>query len=42
MPSVLIEVRKSYAPEQETALMEAIHAALREAFRLLPGHRTSG
>ena len=39
MPSVLIEVRNSYAPEQETALMEAVHAALREAFRLLPGDR---
>jgi len=39
MPSVLIEVRKSYAPEQETALMEAVHAALREAFRILPGDR---
>ena len=39
MPSVLIEVRKIYAPEQETALMEAVHAALREAFRILPGDR---
>jgi len=39
MPSVLIEVRRSYAPEQETALMEAVHAALREAFRILPGDR---
>ena len=37
MPSVLIEVRKTYAPEQESALMEAVHAALREAFRILPG-----
>jgi phenylpyruvate tautomerase PptA (4-oxalocrotonate tautomerase family) len=39
MPSVLIEVRRTYAPEQETALMEAVHAALREAFRILPGDR---
>ncbi len=39
MPSVLIEIRKAYAPEQETALMEAVHAALREAFRILPGDR---
>ena len=39
MPSVLIEVRQTYAPEQETALMEAVHAALREAFRILPGDR---
>ena len=39
MPSVLIEVRKTYTPEQETALMEAVHAALRDAFRILPGDR---
>jgi len=39
MPSVLIEVRKSYAPEQETALMEAVHAALVSAFRILPTDR---
>ena len=39
MPSVLIEVRKTYPPEQETALMEAVHAALRDAFRILPGDR---
>lgn len=39
MPSVLIEVRKQYTPEQETALMEAVHAALRKAFKILPGDR---
>jgi phenylpyruvate tautomerase PptA (4-oxalocrotonate tautomerase family) len=39
MPSVLIEVRKSYSPEQEMALMEAVHAALREAFKILPTDR---
>ena len=39
MPSVLIEVRKRYSLEQETALMEAVHAALREAFKILPGDR---
>ena len=36
MPSVLIEVRKRYSQEEEIALMEAVHAALREAFRILP------
>ncbi len=36
MPSVLIDVRKHYAPAQETALIEAVHAALREAFRIPP------
>ena len=36
MPSVLIEVRKIYPQEEEIALMEAVHAALRETFRILP------
>ena len=36
MPSVLIEVRKRYSQEEEIALMEAVHASLREAFRILP------
>ena len=36
MPSVLIEVRKQYSQEQEVALMEAVHIALREAFKILP------
>lgn len=36
MPSVLIEVRKQYQPEQELVLMDAVHAALVEAFRILP------
>ncbi|MEJ2061001.1 MAG: tautomerase family protein [Gammaproteobacteria bacterium] len=39
MPSVLIEVRKQYTQEQEIALMEAVHAALREAFKILPGDK---
>ena len=39
MPSVLIEVRRQYTQEQEVALIEAVHAALREAFKLLPGDK---
>jgi phenylpyruvate tautomerase PptA (4-oxalocrotonate tautomerase family) len=39
MPSVLIEVRRQYTTEQEVALIEAVHAALREAFKILPGDR---
>ena len=39
MPSVLIEVRRQYTREQESALMEAVHSALREAFKILPGDR---
>ncbi|MDB6062673.1 MAG: tautomerase family protein [Verrucomicrobiaceae bacterium] len=32
MPSVLIEVRTEYSQDQEVALMEAVHSALRKAF----------
>jgi len=39
MPSVVIEVRTNRAREQETALMEAVHAALMSAFRILPRDR---
>jgi len=40
MPSVLIEVRRQYTREEETAIMDAVHEALREAFRIPPGDRT--
>jgi phenylpyruvate tautomerase PptA (4-oxalocrotonate tautomerase family) len=40
MPSVLIEVRRKYTPAEETALMEAVHSALREAFRIPADDRT--
>lgn len=39
MPSELIEVRKQYTQAQEIALMEAVHSALREAFKILPCDR---
>lgn len=39
MPSVLIEVRREYTREEEIAIMEAVHKALREAFQILPGDR---
>ena len=39
MPSVLIEVRRQYTQEQEIALMETVHQALREAFKILPGDK---
>ena len=39
MPSVLIEVRRIYSKEEEVALMEAVHSALGEAFRILPGDK---
>ena len=40
MPSVLIEVRKHYSEAQEVAIMEAVHGALREAFKIPPHDRT--
>lgn len=39
MPSVLIEVRKQYSEEQEIALMNAVHSALQDAFKILPGDK---
>ena len=40
MPSVLIEVRRQYTHDEETAIMDGVHAALREAFRIPPSDRT--
>jgi phenylpyruvate tautomerase PptA (4-oxalocrotonate tautomerase family) len=34
MPSTLIEVRRPYGPEQESGLVEAVHAALVDAFKI--------
>jgi len=39
MPSVLIEVRQQYSSETEAGIMEAVHAALREAFKILQDDR---
>jgi phenylpyruvate tautomerase PptA (4-oxalocrotonate tautomerase family) len=39
MPTVLIEVRKAYAPDEEVAIMEAVHGALRQAFKIRPDDR---
>jgi len=39
MPSVLIEVRRHYNPAQEVAIMNAVHSALVEAFKILPGDK---
>ncbi len=36
MPSILIEVRKRYSVQQEIALMNAVHSALQEVFKILP------
>lgn len=39
MPSIRIDVRRAYTPQQETALMDAAHAALVEAFAIDPANR---
>ena len=39
MPSVLIEVRQEYTSEIESGIMEAVHSALRDSFKILPGDR---
>jgi phenylpyruvate tautomerase PptA (4-oxalocrotonate tautomerase family) len=39
MPSVLIEVRRQYTQEQEIALIEAVHMALRDEFKIMPGDK---
>jgi len=39
MPSVLIEVRQQYDIEVEIRIMEGVHAALRDAFQILPHDR---
>ena len=36
MPSVLIETRQQYSAEHETAIIKAVHMALREAFKIKP------
>lgn len=39
MPSVVIEVRQKYSVEVELGIIEAVHSALREAFKIMPNDR---
>jgi phenylpyruvate tautomerase PptA (4-oxalocrotonate tautomerase family) len=39
MPAVAIEIRRVIPAEEEVAIIEAVHAALREAFKILPDDR---
>jgi phenylpyruvate tautomerase PptA (4-oxalocrotonate tautomerase family) len=39
VPHVNIEVRTARSPEQEIAIMDAVHAALVEAFKIPPGDK---
>lgn len=36
MPSALIEIRKKYSTEVEVGIMNAVHEALCEAFKIIP------
>lgn len=40
MPASLIEVRRAYTPEEETALIDAVHPALVAAFRIPAADKT--
>lgn len=39
MPSALIEVRQKYHRDTELGIMEAVHSALRDSFKIKPGDR---
>ncbi|MDQ6628571.1 MAG: tautomerase family protein [Pseudomonadota bacterium] len=39
MPSAIVEVRRSYPPEQETYLLESVHDAIVRALKVAPAHR---
>ncbi|WP_427911963.1 tautomerase family protein [Ramlibacter sp. MMS24-I3-19] len=39
MPSAVVEIRRSYSPEQETYLLESVHDAIVRAFKVAPAHR---
>jgi phenylpyruvate tautomerase PptA (4-oxalocrotonate tautomerase family) len=39
MPSAVVEIRRSYSPEDETYLLESVHDAIVRAFKVAPAHR---
>lgn len=39
MPSVQIEIRRSIGPDEEMAIIEAVHSSLGETFKIPPGDR---
>lgn len=41
MPSAVVEVRRTYSEADETALLEAVHGCIVEAFRVSPLHRNA-
>jgi hypothetical protein len=39
MPSAVVEVRRTYPPEVETRILETVHSAIVQAFKVSPVHR---
>jgi hypothetical protein len=39
MPSAVIEIRTAYTPEVEVQILEAVHSAIVQAFKVSPVHR---
>jgi hypothetical protein len=39
MPSAILDVRRAYAPAEETRLMQCVHDCIVEALRVSPVHR---
>src|SRR5689334_4813288 len=39
MPSAVVEIRRSYSPDEETYLLESVHDAIVRAFKVDPANR---
>jgi hypothetical protein len=39
MPSIVVDVRTTYTAAEEAAILQAVHAALVAAFKILPSRR---
>ena len=39
MPSATVEVRRSYTQDEEVGILDAVHCAIVEAFKVSPVHR---
>lgn len=39
MPSIVVDVRRAYTSEEGQQILQAVHAALVEAFRILPDRK---
>ena len=39
MPGAVVEVRRSYSPDEEVAIIDAVHGALVQAFKIPPGDK---